>query len=114
VNTGAVVTWLGWACYAGAAAAIIAYVVHFAGRQGWKRPWNAAGLFFTSIALSQVPFLFEGAIYGRGLRTAVIVTVCLLAATGLQAFIALRRRRRREDAPPADAPASTTPEGPSA
>ncbi|MEI9964859.1 MAG: hypothetical protein WDM92_09200 [Caulobacteraceae bacterium] len=96
-----VVTWLGWACYAGAAAAIIVYVIHFAGRQGWKRPWNAAGLFFTSIALSQTPFLFQAIYDARGVRTAAIVTVCLLIATALQAFTALRRRRRRDDAAPA-------------
>ena len=98
------VTWLGWVCYAGAAVAIVVYVIHFAGRQGWKRPWNAAGLFFTSIALSQTPFLFQTVYDARGLRSAFLVTACLLAATGLQAFTALRRRRRREDAvPPAPA-----------
>ena len=51
-----IITWLGWICFAGAGVALIVYLVHFAGRQGWKRPWNAAGLFFTSIALSQMPF----------------------------------------------------------
>ena len=98
-----IITWLGWACYAGALAAIVVYVIHFAGRQGWKRPWNAAGLFFTSIALTQTPFLFTTT-DTRGLRSAALVTVCLLAATALQGFVALRRRRRREDdaaAPPA-------------
>ena len=96
-----IITWLGWACYAGAAAAIIVYLVHFAGRQGWKRPWNAAGLFFTAIALSQAPFLFQGAPLWR----IALVTFCLLIATGLQAMTALRRRRRAEDAqPPAQEP----------
>jgi len=105
MSTDTLITWLGWACYAGAAGAIGAYVIHFAGRQGWKRPWNAAGLFFTSIALSQVPFLFQEAFGMRGLRTAIIVTASLLVATGLQAFTALRRRKRREDGAPAAAPA---------
>ena len=96
-----IITGLGWACYAGAAASIIVYVVHFAGRQGWKRPLNAAGLFFTSIALSWTPFLFQTVMDGRGLRNAAIVTVCLLAAAILQSMTALRRRKRRDDAPPA-------------
>ncbi len=91
------IVWLGWACYLGAAAAIVAYVAHFAGRQGWKRPWNAAGLFFTSIALSQTPFLFEDATDPAGLRIASLVTVCLLASVGLQAFTALRHRRGEPD-----------------
>ena len=98
----ALIIWLGWACYLGAAAAIAAYVAHFAGRQGWRRPWNAAGLFFTSISLSQTPSLFEDATDPKGLRTAVVVTACLLAATGLQAFTALRHRR---DGPAAGADA---------
>ena len=91
------VSWLGWLCYAGAALAIVVYLIHFAGRQGWKRPWNAAGLFFTAIALAQVPSLFQEGLSGSSLRAAVIVTVCLLAATVLQALMAMRRRRRRED-----------------
>ena len=81
-----IITWLGWACYLGALVAIVVYVIHFAGRQGWKRPWNAAGLFFTSIALSQTPFLFQYALDARGLRTAFIVTLCLLAA-GVQGVL---------------------------
>ena len=104
MTSSTLVTWLGWACYAGAAVAIGVYVIHFAGRQGWKRPWNAAGLFFTSIALSQTPFLFQSVPDTRSLRTAIIVTASLLASTGLQAFIALRRRRRREDAAATPAP----------
>ena len=90
------ITWLGWACYIGAAIAIIVYVVHFAGRQGWKRPWNAAGLFFTSIALSQTPFLFQYVGDSRGVGAAAIVTLCLLAACAVQAFSALRRRRQED------------------
>ncbi len=106
-----VLIWLGWACYAGAAVAIVVYVVHFAGRQGWKRPWNAAGLFFTSIALSQTPFLFQTVSDRRGVRTAFIVTLCLLAATGLQAFVALRRRRARAEDELAETAPATSPEG---
>ena len=109
MSMSAVLIWLGWACYAGALAAIVVYVIHFAERQGWKRPWNAAGLFFTSIALTQTPFLFTS-VDTRGLRSAALVTVCLLAATALQAFVALRRRRRREDDPAVAAP----PAGPAA
>ena len=108
MSAGAVITWLGWACYLGAGVAILAYVAHFAGRQGWRRPWNAASLIFTSLSLSQIPFLIANASSARDLGRAVIVTVCLLAATGLQAFTALRRRRRREDVP-ADTPATASP-----
>jgi hypothetical protein len=99
MNSSQLVTWLGWACYAGALVAIVVYVIHFAGRQGWKRPWNAAGLFFTAIALTQTPFLFQDA-YDRGkVWRAVVVTLCLLVATALQSITALRRRRRAGDAP---------------
>jgi len=108
------VVWLGWACYAGALAAIVVYVLHLAGRQGWKRPWNAAGLFFTAIALTQIPFLFEGAFYGGRMWRPVIVTFCLLAATGLQAMTALRRRRRAGDGDLSAAPAESPPQGPAA
>ena len=89
-----IVTWLGWACYAGAAFAIVVYLVQLAGRQGWRRPWNAAGLFFTAIALTQAPFLFQGVPPWR----VAAMTLCLLIATGLQAMTALRRRRRADDA----------------
>jgi hypothetical protein len=99
------ISWLGWLCYLGAAAAIVVYLIHFAGRQGWKRPWNAAGLFFTAIALSQVPTLFQGGLAGRTLTAAVVVTACLLIATGLQAWMAMRRRKRREDQPAGEAAA---------
>jgi predicted metal-binding membrane protein len=92
------VSWLGWLCYAGAAVAIGVYIFHFASRQGWRRPWNAAGLFFTAIALTQAPSLFQEA---TSLRSPLILTACLLVATGLQAFTAMRRRKRREgDAAP--------------
>jgi predicted membrane-bound spermidine synthase len=99
------VTLLGWLCYLGAAVAIVVYLIHFAGRQGWKRPWNAAGLFFTAIALSQVPSLFQEGLAGRTLVAAAAVTLCLLAATALQAVTAMRRRRRREDQPSSEAAA---------
>jgi hypothetical protein len=94
------ITWLGWLCYAGAAVAIIVYLIHFAGRQGWRRPWNAAGLFFTAIALTQAPSLFQAA--EGSIRSAAVLTVCLLIATGLQAFTAMRRRRRGDDTPPVE------------
>ncbi len=91
-----IVTWLGWTCYAGAVVAIVVYVMHFTGRQGWKRPWNGAGLFFTAIALIYTPRLFQY-VDSHGVAAALVVTLCLLAATGTQAFTALRRRRRGED-----------------
>ncbi|MGZ8362295.1 MAG: hypothetical protein ACXW3D_00415 [Caulobacteraceae bacterium] len=88
------ITTLGWLCYAAGALALVVYIVHFAQRQGWKRPWNAAGLFFTSVALSQVPSLFTNLTQGQ-VRAAVIVSLCLAAAACLQAFAALRKRRER-------------------
>jgi O-antigen ligase len=88
---------LRWLCYAGAAAALLIYIVHFAGRQGWKRPWTAAGLFFTSAALAFLPSLFRDASDPGQLRDAVIVVICLLAAAALQSLGALRRRRVRAD-----------------
>jgi hypothetical protein len=116
VSPAGLIVWLGWACYAGALAAIVVYVIHFAGRQGWKRPWNAAGLFFTSIALSQIPPLFVGGYDRASMWRAITVTLCLLVATGLQAFTALRRRRRRADDAPAPETAAPEPpaEGPAA
>jgi len=97
VSTVALVTLLGWTCYAGAAGALAAYLVLVLGRQGWRRPWNAAGLVLISVALSQTPFLFDEAMYGRGLGTAMIVTFCLLASAIVQAYTALRPRRRGEE-----------------
>jgi hypothetical protein len=90
VSPGAIVATLAWLCYAGAAAALGVYVLHFTKGKGFRRPWTAAGLFFNSIALSQTPFLFEDAEDTPGLRTSIIVTVCLLAGAGLQARNALR------------------------
>ena len=91
-------TALGWTCYLAATAAIGIYLLQLFGRQGWKRPWNAAGLFFTALVLIQTPFLLHSAIeQGQNWR-AIGVTACLLIATGLQAMTALRRRRRADDA----------------
>ena len=59
---------------------------------------------FTSVALSQTPFLFDEALYGRGLGTALIVTVCLIASAVVQAYTALRPRRRSHEAEAAEAP----------
>jgi len=98
----AVVTWLGWACYTGAAGTLAAYVALIAGRRRWRRAWNAAGLFFTSIALSQTPSLFGGVLYGRGVWTAAAVTACLLASAALQAVAALRPRRPQPQTAPDD------------
>lgn len=94
MTSAALVTWLGWACYAGAAASLGAYLAVVLGRQGWRRPWNAAGLVFTSLALSQTPYLFDEALHGRGVGAALTVTFCLLAAAAAQAYAALRPRRR--------------------
>jgi hypothetical protein len=93
------ITILGWLCYATGAAALAVYIIHFAGRQGWKRPWNAAGLFFTALALAQIPTLFRNAVELSELRAAVVVTICLIGATGLQALTALRKRRDRDSEP---------------
>ena len=97
MNPSEMITVLGWLCYAAGAVAIIVYVIHFAGRQGWRRPWNASGLFFTALALAFLPALFRDAVELEELRAAVIVTICLLGATGLQAMTALRKRRPRDD-----------------
>ena len=101
------IIWLGWVCYAGAGAMLIAYAVLFARGQGWTRPWNAAGLVFISIALSQTPSLFRNVYNSRELFTAATVTLCLLAAGALQAVTALRPRK--EVAPEASAPAAAVP-----
>ena len=98
MNSSEMITVLGWLCYAAGAIALAVYIIHFAGRQGWKRPWNAAGLFFTALALAQAPTLFRTAVDIPELRAAVIVTISLIAATGLQALTALRKRRDRTDA----------------
>jgi hypothetical protein len=109
LSPSAVITLLGWTCYLGAAAAIAAYVLHFAGGRGFKRPWNAAGLFFSSIALSQTPFLFQDVTDPRGLRSAAIVTFSLVAGVAVQAYAALRQRRGTDDGP--QGPIDTTTPG---
>jgi hypothetical protein len=106
MNPPSLVVWLGWACYAGAGVAIVAYIVHFTRQRGWNRPWNAVGLFFSAIALTQTPAFFLGIYDPRTLIRAVVVTVCLLGTTGVQVFIALRPRRRDGEGPP------DTPRGP--
>ena len=93
-----ILTWLGWFCFAGGGAAIIVYVVQFARRQEWRRPWNAASLIFTALALTQLPmFLHQGA-QEQGFVSGVMAVACLAVAVGLQAVMALRpRRHRRSD-----------------
>jgi hypothetical protein len=98
VTSVVLVTWLGWACYAGAAGSLAAYLALILKRQGWRRPWNAAGLVFISLALSQTPFLFDEALQGRGVGAAMVVTFCLLASAIVQTYTALRPRRRGEEA----------------
>jgi len=93
-----ILTWLGWACFAGGAASIVVYVVHFTNRQGWRRPWNAAGLIFTAIALTQVPMFLHHGAQAQGFLSGVLAIVCLLVAVGLQSVTALRARRRTDDA----------------
>lgn len=104
MNPPALVVWLGWACYAGALIAIVAYIVHFTRQRGWNRPWNAVGLFFSAIALTQTPAFFLGVYDGRSLARAVVVTVCLLGTTAVQAYNALRPRREGDRAPPEGPP----------
>ena len=99
------VVWLGWACYAGSALAIIVYLRHLLGPERGRRPWSAAGLLFTSLALGQTPFLFEDAFDRVRIARACIVTLCLLMAVGLQAF-ALLRPERLGGGPAAARPAS--------
>lgn len=118
------IIWLGWACYAGAAAAIVIYLRHLLGPEGWKRPWGAAGLLFTSLALGQTPFLFEDAYDRARISRAFVVSLCLLIAVALQAFALLRSRNAPGSAPDsaheraADAsgtpPAETPSQGPAA
>ncbi|HEY5412091.1 MAG TPA: hypothetical protein VIJ94_15320 [Caulobacteraceae bacterium] len=102
------IVWLGWACYAGAAFAIVVYLAHLLGSQPHKRPWGAAGLLFTSLALGQTPFLFEDAYSGGQITRAVIVAACLLAALAFQAYALLRLRAGEAAGLPA--PAQGAPE----
>ena len=97
MNPNEMITVLKWLCYGAGAVALLVYIIHFAGRQGWRRPWNAAGLFFTALALAFLPALFRHAVELNELRSAVIVTICLIGATALQALTALRKRRDRDD-----------------
>ena len=98
-----VIVWLGWACYAGAAFAIVVFLNHLLGRQAHKRPWSAAGMLFTSLAMGQTPFLFENAYTGSQIARAAIVTACLIAAVVFQAYL-LISPRADEAAPAAPEP----------
>ena len=102
------IIWLGWACYAGAAFAIVVYLTHLLGSQPHKRPWSAAGLLFTSLGLGQTPFLFEDAYSGAQIARAAVVTACLLAALAFQSFSLLRLRASDAAAP--SAPSAAAPE----
>jgi len=94
-----IVIWLGWVCYAGAAFAIVVFLTHLLGSRPHKRPWSAAGMLFTSLAMGQTPFLFEDAYSRSQVARAAIVTSCLLLAVALQAYL-LISPRANEDAPP--------------
>ncbi len=100
------IVWLGWACYAGAAFAIVVFLTHLLGSRPHKRPWSAAGLLFTSLAMGQTPFLFEDAYSGAQIARAVIVTGCLLLAAGLQAYLLISPPADEVD-PPAPAPSQS-------
>ncbi len=92
-----VLQWLGWLCYLAAALAILAYVIHVVRRPSWQRPWNAAGLFFTGLALTQLPsFMIDGG-DGPAFLNAVLAVVSLMLPATLQGDVALRTRRRADD-----------------
>ncbi len=105
-----IIVWLGWACYAGAAFAIVVFLTHLLGRQTHKRPWSAAGMLFTSLAMGQTPFLFEDAYSGQQVARAAVVTACLLAAVVFQAYLLISpradedRRAPRAVEPPTQSP----------
>ena len=103
------IVWLGWACYAGAAFAIVVFLSHLLGSQSHKRPWSAAGMLFTSLAMGQTPFLFEDSYSGSQIARAAIVTACLLAAVAMQAYLLISPRA--DEAPP-PRPAPPTPRAP--
>lgn len=90
-----ILTYLGWACFAGGGAAIAVYLLHFLGRQGWRRPWNAAGLFFSAIALTQIP-LFMLADGADAFIPKALAVLCLLVGVALQTVMVLRTRRRTD------------------
>lgn len=91
------ITWLGWFCFAGGGAAIVVYVVQFARRQEWRRPWNAASLIFTALALTQLPMILHLGAEEQGFISGLLAVACLSIAVGLQAVMALRPRRSRRD-----------------
>jgi hypothetical protein len=114
VSASPFIVWLGWACYAGSAFAIVVYLAHLLGSQAHKRPWAAAGLLFTCLALGQTPFLFEDAYSGAQIARAAVVTTCLTLALVIQAFSLMRVRSGEEapkPAPPPPAPAEPPTEG---
>ena len=104
------IVWLGWACYAGAAFAIVVFLTHLLGSRPHKRPWSAAGMLFTSLAMGQTPFLFEDAYSGAQIARAAIVTACLLLGVGLQAYLLISPRADESGpAAPPQSPASVPP-----
>jgi len=107
------IVWLGWACYAGAAFAIVVFLRHLLSSKPHKRPWSAAGLLFTSLAMGQTPFLYEDAYSRAQLARAAVVTACLLMAVALQAYLLINPRTDEAASPAAPPPESPT-EGPHA
>jgi len=110
VNFSPLIIWLGWACYAGAAFAIVVFLNHLLGSRTHKRPWSAAGMLFTSLAMGQTPFLFEDAYSGAQIARAAIVTLCLVLAVALQAYLLISPRADEIDPP--SRPPSPAPEPP--
>ncbi len=102
------IIWMGWFCYAGAAFAIVVFLTHLLGSRPHKRPWSAAGMLFTSLAMGQTPFLFEEAYTSSQISRAAIVTLCLLVAVSLQAYLLISPRGDEAISPPP--PPSQSPE----
>ena len=105
------IIWMGWVCYAGAAFAIVVFLTHLLGSRPHKRPWSAAGMLFTSLAMGQTPFLFEEAYTSSQISRAAIVSLCLVLAVSLQAYLLISPRADETASrpPPSQSPESEPP-----
>jgi hypothetical protein len=94
---------LSWACWIGAILSLAVYVYAFVLRPRGHRLLSTMGLFFTFVALTQIPLFLRHGAEGANFANAGFAVVSLLAAAVAQALVAVRgrsqdRRRRSGDA----------------
>ncbi len=88
-----ILTVLSWASIAAGLAAFAVYFIVLLRRPRWIRLLNGSALFFTGIALTQLPLFLRDGAEGRAWLNGVVAVGCLLLAVLVQSLAALRDRK---------------------